>query len=61
MALIGGTMVTWLEKTLKLRTLAVPGLQQRERRRRGGGLEADREEDDLAVGIVDRDAQGVQG
>ena len=60
MALIGGTMVTWLENTVKLRDVAGSRLQQGKGRRRCGGLEADCEKDHLALRVVDRDPQGVQ-
>ena len=60
MALIGGTIVTWLEKTLKLVTPRLAGLEQRERRRRRRRLEPDGEEHDVAVGRLDRDPQRVE-
>ena len=60
MALIGGTIVTWLQKTQKLRHAVGAGLQQREGGGRRRGLEPDGEEHDLAVGVLDGDPQGVE-
>ena len=57
---MGGTIVTWLENTLKLRDALGPGLQQGERGGRRGRLEADGEEDHLPVRVLDGDAQGVE-
>ena len=56
----GGTIVTWLQKAEKFRDAGGAGAEQRDRRRRCGRLEADREEDDLAVGLGPRDCEGVE-
>ena len=53
-ALIGGTIVTWLQNTRKFVTPSARGLQQGERGRRRGRLEPDGEEHDLAVGVARR-------
>ena len=56
----GGTIVTWLHMQKKfgdaLRLRALQG----QRRRGSGRLEADREEDDVAVGVLLRDPQRVE-
>ena len=60
MALIGGTIVTWLQNTLKLLDPERARPHQRDRGRRRGRLEADREEHHVAVGVVDRDLERVE-
>ena len=59
-ALIGGTIVTWLQNTVKFGDAELLGAHQRHRGRRRRRLEADREEHDLLVGVLDRDAQRVE-
>ena len=59
-ALIGGTIVTWLQNTRKLRTPSLARLQQRQRRRWRGRLEADGEEHHVAVRVLDRHPQRVE-
>jgi hypothetical protein len=48
----GGTIVTWLHMTEKLRTPSALARLSVERRRRRGRLEADRVEDDLESGFA---------
>ena len=59
-ALIGGTIVTWLQNTLKFAHAERAGPDQRHRRGRRGGFEADGEEHDVLVGIVDGDLERVE-
>ena len=59
MALMGGTIVTWLQNTLKL---AMPSLRARggDRGRGRRGLEADREEHNLSIRVLLRLREGVE-
>ncbi len=59
-ALIGGTIVTWLQYTLKLLDPECARPHQRHRSRRRGRFEADSEEDHVVVGVVDRDLERVE-
>ena len=56
----GGTIVTWLQTQLKFGDALGLGALERQRRRGRGGLEADREEHDLAVGVLLGDPQRVE-
>ena len=55
-----GPIRTWLQKTEKFRTPLLPRAQQRQRGRRRGRLEADGEEDDLALGLAPRELERVE-
>ena len=59
-ALSGGPIVTWLQNAEKLRDAVGARAQERDRRRRRSRLEADREEDDLALGIATRELERVE-
>ena len=52
--------MTWLQNTLKLRTPSSRACSSVTRGRRRGRLEPDGEEHDLAVGVLDGDAQRVE-
>ena len=56
----GGTIVTWLHMQEKLRDALGLRALQRQRGRRRRRLEADREEDDLAIGVLLGDPQRVE-
>ena len=59
-ALIGGTIVTWLQNTEKFVTPSSRALKQRDGRRRRRRLEPDGEEHHLAVRVVGRELQRVE-
>ena len=57
---MAGMIVTWLQKTKKLRDALLPRSEERDRGRRRRRLEADREEDHVALGVLAGDPKRVQ-
>ena len=56
----GGPIVTWLQNAEKFSIPSARALQQRQRRRGRGGLEADRKEDHLTLGVPARKLECVE-